>query len=578
MSNAGRHKWLTVETQRDWPADLSVERLCKLSDVQWVSVSATDLSQCTAGLPGVIQSFLSRGKSLCGLIVCGRIPLTPVAAEWPRDCLSAISSSRRHWLSDIRPPVSAGPGGVPAHSLTVWPAQIVAFRVMPAARNSSCHSFLTQSCAFPVHSSSLLFLFLPSCHHVLVKPYTWCVYLYLLKEHWKDRRVPLTHKWSLVEFLLFSSPPPPPPPFRLVSSQIIIIIIIILIIIIVIIGNSSLCVCVGGGGGGAHHWFGGAISELCKSERPTAAAISDFAKLYTFCGGCKTPLSVCTLQAVTKLLLQLQNKSGGSSSDKASSCTMLTGQPQSLSFLFRRPQAAAKDQTQFKPPLGRAPTVVQFCCTESEPSNMPQVLQMAKNDRQLCHSCNIAFVSATENWLPLSFFLFSAAKGTLSLPAYCTGRVLQQPQNVHGSAATKYCSCSDWPVTVSRAVFVVCLFVVFVCCLFCLFVLVVCSRRKTARLCINKILQLCSLARHSEQCYFIIGGSCHKCNFCRDTHGVVATKRQNTALQRQKIMLVAAPAKDFFFIFFQQFCTALQRQNIAAASVTGPSLWAALPH
>ena len=168
--------------------------------------------------------------------------------------------------------------------------------------------------------------------------------------------------------------------------------------------------------------------------------------------------------------------------------TMLTGQPQSLSFLFRRPQAAAKNQTHLKPPLGRAPTVVQFCCTEGEPSNMPQVLQMAKNDRQLCHSCNIAFVSATENWLLLSSFFFSAAKGTLSLPAYCTGRVLQQPQNVHGSAATKYCSYSDWPVTVSRAVFVVCLFVclfVFVCCSFCLFVLFVCSRRKTARFCIN---------------------------------------------------------------------------------------------
>ena len=123
-------------------------------------------------------------------------------------------------MSDIRPPVSAGPGGVPAHSLTVWPAQSVAFRVMPAARNSSCHSFLTQSglksrlpCSF---QQLIIFVFakLSSC----LKPYTWCVYLHLLKEHWKDRRVPLTHKWSLVEFLLFPvfflffTPPPPPIP------------------------------------------------------------------------------------------------------------------------------------------------------------------------------------------------------------------------------------------------------------------------------------------------------------------------------------------------------------------------------
>ena len=85
--NAGRHKWLTVETRRDWPADESVSRTAWQTQWRSVSLSATDLSQCTAGLPGVSQPFLSRGKSLCGLIVRGRIPLTPVAAEWPRDCL-----------------------------------------------------------------------------------------------------------------------------------------------------------------------------------------------------------------------------------------------------------------------------------------------------------------------------------------------------------------------------------------------------------------------------------------------------------------------------------------------------------
>ena len=105
----------------------------------------------------------------------------------------------------------------------------------------------------------------------------------------------------------------------------------------------------------------------------------------------------------------------------------------------------------------------------------------------------------------------------------------------------------------SRAVFVVCLFVV---CFVCLFYLFAAAANCTALH--QQNIAECSLARHSEQCYFIIGGRCHKRNFCRDKHGVVATKRQNTALQRQKLCLWHLPPMILFFFSFL-FCSSSAR-------------------